>query len=171
MGNSTAGRNTRLVRLRLLQWSALVVAMMGLLVLIHAMNWSIPLGVAGEIVDSADPENFEVRAAVLKRWLVVGGLTVPLGMYALFVSRSIRSPEAISAGEPPSRMFPTFLCSKLELCVRGWSLGGEGSLNMAEVINPQPQQLDFNKMIDVLRGNAPTDRPLIGASAFIRTEW
>ena len=52
-------------------------------------------------------------------------------------------------------MFPTYLYGKVELGINGWSFGVEGSLNMAEVINPEPQSLDFNETIDILRGNAP----------------
>jgi len=116
---------------------------------------------AGTLFDVPAPllGGYTGRTRADLNWNILGGV-LPL-----------MSPEAISAGQPPSRMFPTYLYSKLELSIRGWSFGVEGSLNMAEVLSPQPQQLDFNKMIDVLRGNTPKDRPPIGANAFIRTEW
>jgi RHS repeat-associated protein len=111
---------------------------------------------------------------------LVGGATFHSGPSVDYSLRGgvlpLLSPSAISAGEPPERMFPVYLYGKGELSLSdvrlpflgpgNLSLGVEGSLNFADVLAPRPpQQPTQAELIDQYRGVNNNDN----AGATIKT--
>lgn len=88
------------------------------------------------------------------------------------------SPTAISRGEAPSRMFPTYLYGKAELGAPNVHLGRlhlldvhlgvEGSASISDLTSPQRPQPTFGDFIEQAQGRAAPERPAIGVNGYLR---
>lgn len=92
------------------------------------------------------------------------------------------SPSAISAGEGPERMFPTYLYGKGELSIPNLrvpflgpgtlSLGVEGSLSFSDVIAPrQPQPPTQAEIIGQARGESSNDNSGGTVKTYLQFSW
>jgi hypothetical protein len=95
------------------------------------------------------------------------------------------TPSAISAGEAPEKMFPTYLYGKLEFNLGSLSLGpvtlgnirtgAEASASIADLAGSKEETLTdqdrFNKMYEAVTGKGEAERAPVRASVFLIGEF